>query len=333
MRVRDLRAKNRGARWVMSRYPDVPPYRWMFTFKDSPHPDLKHRVLKALVATNLRIATATLRVLPFNVASSVGAAFGTFSGRYRYRKANSVARANRLRLRPDLANAEAAIAQHWSNIGRTMAQLSQLDRLFSGNRIVIHDRGHLDTARLQGRPLIFASVHLGNWEVIPPTLMELGIDFVGAYDIPESSTDHDYVRKARSRYGVKTLNDDTSGARDALRALQGGRSILLYVDELHQRVVNMPRFGRPEPDGGNVTLVSRLAALTGAVVVPTYNLRDASGKFHVFFMEPIFPLDSGSRADRVSSMIQALDATFSPVVLANIDQWLWLFALDFDRPM
>lgn len=96
------------------------------------------------------------------------------------------------------------------------------------------------------------------------------------------------------------------------------------MDELIRGRVQAPAFGRPLRDEGNIAYVARLAALTGAYVMPVHSRRlGERAHFELVFLPEIpIPQDAD-----VMDNIAAINAVIEPVVAAHLDQWF--YALDF----
>src|SRR5207237_634662 len=117
------------------------------------------------------------RALPTEWCSAIGGRLGVLNGRYRYHKERERAQRLYLARSGDPATpqeAEQAAMRAFDNAGRVMLEFSVLDRLWAEGRIALAGAEHLLAARAAGKPVIVMGVHLGNWETIGPTIVELG---------------------------------------------------------------------------------------------------------------------------------------------------------------
>ncbi len=266
-----------------------------------------------------------LGALPTPACTRLGALAGEVSFRLRHApKIERAARALR-HLRPDLPEAErlalarANLLQH----ARTLAEYGRLHRLWAEGRITVEGRHNLD---IGGRPLLVAGLHLGNWEVIGPALCGLGLGVTGVYQPPRGQAQHEIITAARRRYGAEPIFPTVHAARQMLRVLKQAQvPLLLYLDEFQNGRVNAPALGRPPARGGNIQLALRLAAMSGAALVPAYVLREAGPRFRVHFL-PALPVAGDLVAEQA-----ALEAVIEPVVRRHLDQWLMLYAFRADR--
>ena len=142
-----------------------------------------------------------------------------------------------------------------------MLEFSALDRLWDEGRIEVVGREHLLGARAAGQPVIVMGLHLGNWETIGPTIVELGFRGAkGFYQPPRSRFEHKIVVAARERYGAIMLPNGVTGARGAHRHLVEERGVfLIYADEERNGRVSAPLFGRPLPPRSPISSTSSVS--------------------------------------------------------------------------
>lgn len=266
------------------------------------------------------------RLLPIDWVSAIGARAGTLNGRYRFAAARRRAEAGFVKLcgGASAADAAAAVDRLFAHVGRVMLEFSVLDRLWQAGRIAAVGTEHVMAARAAGRPLLVMGLHLGNWEAIGPTLIGLGLDgFKGFYQPPRSRFEHKIAVAARARYGAIALRPGIAAARTARRLLVERRGVLLvYADEERRGHVSTPLFGRAIPPRANILDIVRLAAASGAAVVPAYVERLGEGaRFRVTFLPPV---ELAADAPTIAN-VRRLDEVITPLVLAHLDQWYMLF--------
>ena len=270
------------------------------------------------------------RVLPTEWCSAIGGKLGILNGRYRYHTVRR--RAERLYLGVAGGNATerdaaAAVMRAFDNAGRSMLEFSALDRLWDEGRIAVVGREHLLGARAAGLPVIVMGLHLGNWETIGPTIVELGFRGAkGFYQPPRSRFEHKIVVAARERYGAIMLPNGVTGARGAHRHLVEERGVfLMYADEERNGRVSAPLFGRPLPRFANILNIIRLAWASGAAVIPAYAERLPGARFRVTYLPPVELMPDGAdAAAALGENVQRIDRLITPIVRAHLDQWYML---------
>jgi KDO2-lipid IV(A) lauroyltransferase len=270
------------------------------------------------------------RLLPTDWCSALGAGLGTLNGRWRFRAERERAeRVYRALAGSEVApeEATAAIDRLFANAGRTMLEFSVLDRLWAAGRIAVEGSEHLLAARAAGRPVIVMGLHLNNWEVIGPSLVGLGLgSFKFIYQPPRSRFEHKIAVAARERYGAVMLRPGVKAARIARRLLAEERGVLLiYADDERRGRINAPLFGRPIAPRANLPVIVRLAAASGAAIIPAYAERAGRARFRVVFMPPAELASEDDDSAELVEAVRRLDRIITPIVLERLDQWYMLF--------
>jgi Kdo2-lipid IVA lauroyltransferase/acyltransferase len=267
------------------------------------------------------------RLLPIDWCSGLGGWLGALNWRYRYKGLRARIESLYVTLSggpPSAEKAQQASRRLFENLGRVMLEFSILDRLWPAGRIDIVGGEHLVAARAAGTPVVVMGLHLGNWEVIGPTIVALG--FYGAkgfYLPPPSRFDEKLLVRARERYGAILFRPGIAGTRMAQRHLVEDRGILLfYGDEERRGHVSAPLFGRPIPARSNLVTIVRLAWASGAVIIPAHAERLDGARFRVTYQPPVdlAPEASGSLEDNV----HRLDRIITPIVLGQLHHWYML---------
>jgi KDO2-lipid IV(A) lauroyltransferase len=275
-----------------------------------------------------------MRLVPIDVCSYSGAAI-TYLTRHLYPDSDARARKAWARLRPqesDPVTVDAAMDRLWRSVGRTMHEYSILDRLWAAGRIEVSDIEHLDHARDQGKPILVTPVHLGNWEIVLVTGIAMGHCGSGIYEPPENRFEHRIANTVRARYGARFVAAGPGSSREAVRELKARKGpFIVYIDEFIRGRVQAPSFGRPLRPDANIAYAIRLAAITGAAVIPAYCLRiDDSARFKVQFLPPLQLVSTGDREADLAENMGRLDAVIAPIIRAHLDQWYFLLDLELD---
>jgi KDO2-lipid IV(A) lauroyltransferase len=308
-----------------------PPLRWLFGDANQRRTARRYWLRDPIVGAAELTLHYAMRAMPIDVCSYSGAAITYFTRRL-YPKSEARARKLWAALRPEEADAravDAAMDRLWRNVGRTMHEYSVIDRLWAAGRIEVSGIERLHEARDQGKPILVAPVHLGNWEIILVTGIACGHCGSGIYEPPQNRFEHRIANRVRARYGARFVAAGPHSAREAVRELRSRRGpFIVYVDEFIRGRVQAPSFGRPLRKDANIAYAVRLAALTGAALIPAYCLRiDDSARFKVQFLPPVPLAEGGDREADIAENMKRLDTAIAPVIQAHLDQWY--FALDF----
>ncbi len=276
----------------------------------------------------------SLKLLSIDGCSAFGAFISPFSAK-RFPVSDARARRNWRRLRPedsDPSSTDAAMRRLWRSVSRTMCEFSVLHRLWDAGRIEAIGVEHMDAVRAAGKPILVACVHLGNWETIPVVGIRVGHPGSGIYWPLENRFDTRIAVKARERYGaILYPGDGPRAMRAALAELKAKRGpFVVFIDECIDDHVYAPAFGRQLKPAGNIAFVARLAARTGAEVIPAYCVRlGDSARFKVTFLPPVSLVrDHGD--DALMHNIARINAVIEPVVREHFDQWYYALDLELD---
>ena len=180
-------------------------------------------------------------------------------------------------------------------------------------------------AAVQAGPVIFALMHLGNWDVCAGALAARMSPGSAAFLVPAEPLQHPTLdatmRRTRAALGLELLPATGSSGR-LLRALKRGQSVAILIDRpLGQRDqgVDVTFCGQPCRLSAGM---ARLALASGAPVIAAGAVRRASGSFlfegfaTIALAPPI-----GDRARDVQVLTQTVLDAFEPWVRRHPDQW------------
>ena len=272
-----------------------------------------------------------LRILPASIASWLGGWLSANIARRTMKLRDQRARTNLAILRPDLdeATREAILARRWFNLGRTMAELANVDRLVNPQHVSIVEEAAYREALASPRPMIFLTVHVGNWDVLAAHL-KAATDRppLGVYQPPADPAQAAMLQRARQSYMGEAITG-SAAARAILRHLSDKDRAMLYilVDERRDRQVWFPRFGRNLPPSGNLSVALRLARKAGARFLPFYMVRSHGPNFRVHWHRPIDPATISD-----DEIMEQVDAFLGKACVDHADQWLALHDMDLTAP-
>ncbi len=266
-----------------------------------------------------------LRPLPLDWVSALGGAAGRLAG--------TLARGAGRRAAANLADPIGAagdpgrtVRAYWDHVGRTIAEFAVIDRLLAAGRVELAGLANGTVHRDAGRPILFLSGHVGNWEIASAVAVQQGFPAQIIYRPPANRFLDRLMRRQRGRCRVGVLPKTAAGARTALRALAGGRPLGLLIDEKTTHGgVPVPTLGRPLPgDGAAVRQVARLAVAAGAAVVPFRVERLGGARFRLTLYPAIDPPRTSDRAADMEAIVAAADSCLAAWIRERPEQWLWL---------
>ncbi|MBI3821734.1 MAG: lysophospholipid acyltransferase family protein [Planctomycetes bacterium] len=187
-------------------------------------------------------------------------------------------------------------------------------------RLVMHNSAPLMEMLLSGRPVLFVSGHLGNWELAGYSLSLFG--FQGhaiARPIDNPYVDQ-YLRTFRERTGQKLLAKH--GDFDNIEGLlaSGGILATLADQDAGQRGLFVDFFGRPASTHKAVAL---LALEHGVPMVVTGTIK-IDGKYRLETIDVIDPLDYDKSPDAVRVITQRFTTGLEKLIRQAPEQYFWL---------
>jgi lauroyl/myristoyl acyltransferase len=206
----------------------------------------------------------------------------------------------------------------FANYARYMVDLVRLPHLAPRdlNRCVrIDGWEHVEAAYTYGRGVVFATGHIGNWDMAGAAFAARGHPVSALVETLKPERWNERVQRTRIAAGVKAIPIET-GVRDMLAALRKREGLAVLVDRpLDEDGVPVTFFGRPtRVPGGAATLALR----TGSPVVPAVLVRAPDGRGYLAHIGP--PI-VGARGDDPSVVMQRIMSWLEGIIRRYPDQW------------
>ena len=184
-----------------------------------------------------------------------------------------------------------------------------------------------DQARQSGHGVIVIAPHFGNWELLNQWLASRG-PYAFVYAPPESAVGNAFLRRARGGPGVTQVRAEGTAVRQLLKMLKEGGALAILPDQQPKQGDGefAPFFGIPAL---TMTLVSRLAARTGARLLCAWCERSGPGLDFVLHVEPV-PAEVADPDLGVATA--ALNATVERVARRDPAQYQWTYKRYTLRP-
>ncbi len=205
------------------------------------------------------------------------------------------------------------------------SRFPSIDRDNVSNWIRYDGLEHFLEAKRRGKGVLFATAHLGNWELsaYAHSLMTEPMHVVvRALDNPHI----DRIVERRRALSRNSIIHKKDAARAILRALGRNEAVGILIDQnasLDEGVfVNF--FGIPACAG---VAFARIANHTGAAVIPGFALWSETERRYVLKFYPILEMTGDESAD-TACIHRQLEA----VIREHPDQWLWIHRRWKTRP-
>jgi len=292
--------------------------------RTQPRPLRRHTLVQRLEAGGVAAFLAAMGVLPLDLASAAGGAIARIIGPHL--AVTRRAQRNLDIALPHLSAAERRriIREMWDNLGRTTAEYAHLSRLrcfAPGTRVEVVGTQHVDRAVARGRPLIFFSGHLGNWEVASVAVVQYGVELAQIYRAANNPGVEAMLRQLRKSLGVEPIRKGAAGARRIVAALRQGKNLAMLVDQKMNDGIAVPFFDR---EAMTAPALAELALRYDCAVLPARvdRLRGARFRFTIFPALD-FERSGDQRADIRQAMI-AVNRCLEEWIRERPEQWLWL---------
>ena len=228
---------------------------------------------------------------------------------------------------PD-CDAERILDGVFDSIGRLLLALSRFPAIDSKNVdqwIRYEGYEHFELARERGRGVLFATAHLGNWELSAFAHAIMSAPMHVVVRPLDNPLIDGLVARRRTLSGNRLLQKKDY-ARGILKALSANEAVGILIDQNASEAdgVFVDFFGVPACAG---TGFAKLAARTGAAVIPGFALwSEAEGRYILRFY-PAIEISADAEADtcRLHKMLEG-------VIREYPDQWMWIHRRWKTRP-
>lgn len=215
---------------------------------------------------------------------------------------------------------EAIIDGVFSSLARLLvafARFPDINATNVSNWIRYDGLEHYQAAKAKGRGILVATAHLGNWELSAfahALLTEPMHVMVRPLDNPKL----DQLVETRRALSGNRLIVKKDGALPVVRALKQNDAVGMLIDQnaASAEGVFVQFFGKPA--AANAAF-AKIAARTGAAVVPGFSLWEPSEQRYVLRFYPQIEMtgDVGNDTQRIHSF-------FEGVIRQYPDQWMWI---------
>jgi KDO2-lipid IV(A) lauroyltransferase len=230
----------------------------------------------------------------------------------------------------DLGAAErhALLERHFEAVGMSFVEMgvgwfTPIERLLQ--RVTIVGREHLEAALARGRGALLFAAHFTTLEVGVAVLEELAPRTSCMYRPQRNSMMDVMIRRGRYRFAKEQIPRDN--VRALLRKLRDNFAVVYLPDQttLGKQSELLPFFGEPTVTN---TATSKLAAISGASVLPYFFRRLPDGDYRVDIGAPLEAFPGESAAGDT----QRLFALLEQYIRLAPEQYLWLYKKFKGRP-
>ena len=184
---------------------------------------------------------------------------------------------------------------------------------------------HVREARRQGRGVILMGLHFTSLD-FTGRIMLRHVPFQVIYRENENPVVERFMRGSRERHFEDAIH--RRDMRGLIRALRRGQVIWYPPDQDYGRRYSVfaPLFGRP---AATITVLSRLAAMTGAAVLPALNRARTDGRGYLVRIDP--PLEGFPSGDEVADATR-INRLLEERIREAPEQYYWVHRRFKTRP-
>ncbi len=264
------------------------------------------------------LLVSVFRALPLDAASWLGGAIVRVIGPAL--RQHRVALKNLALAFPEKAEEERrAIARRmWQHLGRVAGEFSHL----AGNGLVSRvSYSGLENMAPLGKPAIYISGHIGNWELTYPTAYENGVPVTLVYRHLNNPYVDAFIAKARRSHSSDMLPKGPKGATKMVGALKRGETLAMLVDQKMNEGIPVPFFGH---DAMTAPAVAHLALRYDMPIIPARAIRTKGCHFKCTVYPPISLPKTGNTEEDARSVMLAINRLFEEWIREYPEQWFWV---------
>ncbi len=267
--------------------------------------------------------------LPRKAVMSLGGFVGD-QMRLRNRKRRNIAEVNIRLCFPELSESERRelLEAHFRCYGRSLMDMG-LSMMSTRRRLAkyvdiegaehFQKRPHTDGNRPQN--VIMVAYHTTTMDTGASALF-IGTPLVSMMKRDKNPVYNWFLHKGRTRFNETRLYMRNQSLRGLIRGINQGRVCLLIPDEDHgegKHTVYAPFFGQQR---STLNMVSRLAAVTSAMVIPSICILNVqSGRYKIIVSPPLEQIPSDDHVADATRINQAMEA----LIRQAPEQYMWTF--------
>lgn len=259
--------------------------------------------------------------LSFQISRGIGLLLYLFDGRHR-----KAALENLKASFPEKGDAEILrmAKESFKNIGCIIAELARIFKYgeeWLKDTVEFQGRENIEMALKKGKGVLVMSGHIGNWEI-----GALAIGREWKFNSVVRHLDNKFLNKIL--YKIRTVFDNgviskKNALKEVLKCLKRNEIVAILMDQNTslEDGVFVDFFGRK---ACTTPVVALIALRTGTPVIPTFAVREETGKIRVIAGEEIKILQSEDYRRDIEKYTAIFTGEIESVIKKYPEQWLWL---------
>ena len=203
-------------------------------------------------------------------------------------------------------------------IGRTLTEMlspEDLIRVSTEAPLVGEGVAQVMTARDAGKPIIFVSGHLGNYDVSRAAMTRKGFQVGALFREMNNKRFNDFYVARIEQIATPLFVRGRRGLAEMVKFLRQGNAIAIMVDQYMTSGTPLTFF---EHTAYTAVSAAEMALKYDALLVPIYTIRQEDGLSFEIIIEAPVPHSTPEE------MTQALNDSLEAQVRSHMDQWFWI---------
>lgn len=173
----------------------------------------------------------------------------------------------------------------------------------------------------EGRGMVLAVPHMGNWELAGVTCQRLGVQLMIIVRTQKNPLSDRYLRELRAKAGFESYERESTAFAGIVRGLREGKVLAILPDLRAKGGSYRCRYLGAETEIPNG--MARFAREAGVPIVPAFAFREGWGRHVLRGFDPIWPDPSLDREEDGRRMTQYVMDCFDRAVREHPDQYFW----------
>ena len=178
---------------------------------------------------------------------------------------------------------------------------------------------NLADALAEGKGVVLATAHTGNWELQGAALAQSGFPMAVVVQRQKNTAMDRFINEYRTLAGMRIIYKHQ--ILEMARALKSGQVLGLLMDQdAHKDGVFVDFFGRPASTPGGAAVLARL---TGAPIVPSFITAHGYWRHTVIVYPPLHVQKTADKEADIRRVTQRLTKIIETHVRQYPEEWFW----------
>ena len=271
----------------------------------------------------IKILFFILFLIPINTVSFIGGKIFVFFGPLS--KYHQIAKSNYKKIFPlhSIKQTNINIKKSWENIGKTIFEISILNKLINkkNNKIKIYGLKNIDKFIINKKPVIFFGIHQSNWEICVPIIDQIGFNVGAIYrHINNRHIDKIIFEKRTGSLISKDSFYTPKGkksAKDILEAVKINKSVFLLIDQKDSAGEDIDFFNHKVKSQVGFLKIAKKYNMS---LVPVQNIREKDNSFSLTFHNPI---KINNQDIKETILMKKIHEIIEQWIINEPSQWFW----------